>query len=144
MRDFLREVVGGPATLTCNSVGGIAGLQVRGYGAIWGHALEQFWGKLCRKTGGWARGMLAHLAAAAPCTLTAQQRCCRAAVTRPTRSVSPATFATQAAIDDPALIKGVQIMNISLRMLHVSKQAPWQRPLVKALQVRGCGWMRKP
>lgn len=29
VRDFLREVVGGPATLTCNSVGGIAGLQVR-------------------------------------------------------------------------------------------------------------------
>lgn len=41
----------------------------------------------------------------------------------------------QAAIDDPSLIRGVQIMNISLRMLHVSKQAPWQRPLVKALQV---------
>ena len=75
---------------------------------------------------------------------TARQRCCRAAVTRPTHSVSPATFATQAAIDDPALIKGVQIMNISLRMLHVSKQAPWQRPLVKALQVCGCGWMRGP
>ncbi|PRW20472.1 chloroplastic isoform X1 [Chlorella sorokiniana] len=66
VRDFLREVVGGPATLTCNSVGGIAGLQ--------------------------------------------------------------------AAIDDPSLVRGVQIMNISLRMLHVSKQAPWQRPLVKTLQ----------
>lgn len=45
----------------------------------------------------------------------------------------------QAAIDDPALIRGVQIMNISLRMLHVSKQAPWQRPLVKALQVGRVG-----
>lgn len=30
LRDFTREVIGGgPVTLTCNSVGGIAGLQVR-------------------------------------------------------------------------------------------------------------------
>lgn len=40
----------------------------------------------------------------------------------------------QAAIDDPLLVQGVQLMNVSLRMLHVSKQAPWQRPLVSALQ----------
>ncbi|KAL4424712.1 hypothetical protein ABPG77_000055 [Micractinium sp. CCAP 211/92] len=67
LRAFTREVVGGgPVTLTCNSVGGIAGLQ--------------------------------------------------------------------AAIDEPSLYNGVQIINISLRMLHISKQAPWQRPLVKALQ----------
>lgn len=43
----------------------------------------------------------------------------------------------QAAIDEPALFSGVQVINISLRMLHTSKQAPWQRPMVKALQV---GW----
>lgn len=41
----------------------------------------------------------------------------------------------QAAIDDSSsLIKAVQVINISLRMLHINKQAPWQRPLVKALQ----------
>ncbi|KAL4422541.1 hypothetical protein ABPG75_008738 [Micractinium tetrahymenae] len=67
LRAFTKEVIGGgPATLTCSSVGGIAGLQ--------------------------------------------------------------------AAIDEPALFSGVQVINISLRMLHISKQAPWQRPLVKALQ----------
>ena len=57
----------------------------------------------------------------------------------------------QAAIDEPSLVRGVQIMNISLRMLHVSKQAPWQRPLVKSLQVsrgwaggQGSGWKGPP
>lgn len=40
----------------------------------------------------------------------------------------------QAALDDPSIARGVQIMNPSLRMLHVSKQAPWQRPLVRWLQ----------
>ncbi|PSC67131.1 chloroplastic isoform X2, partial [Micractinium conductrix] len=66
LRAFTKEVIGGPVTLTCNSVGGLAGLQ--------------------------------------------------------------------AAIDEPALFKGVQVINISLRMLHINKQEPWQRPLVKALQ----------
>lgn len=40
----------------------------------------------------------------------------------------------QAACDDPSLVSAVQIMNVSLRMLHTSKQAPWARPLVAALQ----------
>jgi hypothetical protein len=31
-------------------------------------------------------------------------------------------------------IRGVQLLNISLRMLHESKQSPFMRPLVKALQ----------
>lgn len=66
LRCFISEVIGGPVTLTCNSVGGLAGLQ--------------------------------------------------------------------AAVDDPSLIKGVQVINISLRMLHISKQPAWQRPLVLALQ----------
>jgi len=42
--------------------------------------------------------------------------------------------ALQAAADDPLLVPAVQVMNISLRMLHVDKQAPWQRPLIAALQ----------
>jgi hypothetical protein len=40
----------------------------------------------------------------------------------------------QAAIDCRAKVRGVQLMNISLRMLHASKQSPWSRPYVKALQ----------
>ena len=41
----------------------------------------------------------------------------------------------QAAVDGGAdAVAGVQLLNISLRMLHVRKQAPWQRPLVAALQ----------
>lgn len=40
----------------------------------------------------------------------------------------------QAAKDAPALVPAVQVMNVSLRMLHTAKQAPWQRPLVTALQ----------
>ncbi|KAG7671598.1 hypothetical protein Ndes2526B_g09240 [Nannochloris sp. 'desiccata'] len=66
IRDFIREKIGQPTILTCNSVGGLAGLQ--------------------------------------------------------------------AAIDEPELIPAVQIINISLRMLHESKQAPLAKPLVAALQ----------
>ena len=40
----------------------------------------------------------------------------------------------QAAVDAPAKVRGVQLMNISLRMLHTTKQAAWQRPLVSSLQ----------
>ena len=66
VRDFIKEVIKQPTVLTCNSVGGIAGLQ--------------------------------------------------------------------AANDDPQLIPAVQVINISLRMLHLEKQLPWQRPLVAKLQ----------
>lgn len=41
---------------------------------------------------------------------------------------------SQAALDDASMVRGVQIINISLRMLHVDKQPAWQRPLVAALQ----------
>jgi pimeloyl-ACP methyl ester carboxylesterase len=41
----------------------------------------------------------------------------------------------QAALDaEQGLVQGVQLMNISLRALHVSKQAPLARPAVAALQ----------
>jgi pimeloyl-ACP methyl ester carboxylesterase len=66
IRDFIKEKIGQPTILTCNSVGGLAGLQ--------------------------------------------------------------------AAIDEPELIPAVQVINISLRMLHESKQAPLAKPLVAALQ----------
>jgi pimeloyl-ACP methyl ester carboxylesterase len=66
IRDFIKEKIGKPTILTCNSVGGLAGLQ--------------------------------------------------------------------AAIDEPELIPAVQIINISLRMLHESKQAPLAKPLITALQ----------
>ena len=64
--DFLKAVVGGPAFLICNSVGGIVGLQ--------------------------------------------------------------------AAATAPSLARGVQLLDVSLRMLHVTKQAAWQRPAVAAVQ----------
>lgn len=34
----------------------------------------------------------------------------------------------------PSKVRAVQVMNISLRMLHISKQAPLARPLVSAFQ----------
>lgn len=49
----------------------------------------------------------------------------------------------QAAIDDAtattslsssSLIAAVQVINISLRMLHIDKQTSWQRPIVKFIQ----------
>lgn len=40
----------------------------------------------------------------------------------------------QAAVDAPEKVRGVQLMNVSLRMLHTTKQAPWQRPLVSSFQ----------
>ncbi|KAL0045202.1 hypothetical protein WJX82_000513 [Trebouxia sp. C0006] len=63
---FIEEVVGEPAFLICNSVGGIAGLQ--------------------------------------------------------------------AAVQSPKLVLGVQLQNVSLRMLHKKRQSAIQRPFVKALQ----------
>ena len=66
IRDFIKEKIGKPTILSCNSVGGLAGLQ--------------------------------------------------------------------AAIDEPELIPAVQVINISLRMLHESKQAPLAKPFVSALQ----------
>ena len=40
----------------------------------------------------------------------------------------------QAAVDAPEKIKGVVLMNVSLRGLHVTKQPPFARPFIKALQ----------
>lgn len=51
------------------------------------------------------------------------------------RATSAGIAGLQAAVDGgAAAVAGVQLLNISLRMLHVRKQAPWQRPLVAALQ----------
>ena len=40
----------------------------------------------------------------------------------------------QAAVDAPSKVAGVQLLDVSLRMLHTKKQAAWQRPLVTAFQ----------
>ena len=49
--------------------------------------------------------------------------------------VCPAGIAAlQAAKVKPRLVRGVQLQNVSLRMLHSSKQNRFQRPLVRALQ----------
>ena len=64
--DFITEVVGSPAFIVCNSVGGLAGLE--------------------------------------------------------------------AAVAQPALVRGVQLIDISLRGLHVKRTSPLARPFVAALQ----------
>lgn len=66
LRAFASEVVGEPAFIMCNSVGGVAGLQ--------------------------------------------------------------------AAVDDPSLVRGVVLINVSLRGLHIKKQPAPIRPFVKLLQ----------
>lgn len=40
----------------------------------------------------------------------------------------------QAAVQAPEKVKGVQLLDVSLRMLHTKKQQPWQRPLVSSFQ----------
>jgi len=40
----------------------------------------------------------------------------------------------QLAVDNPSLVKGVMLLNISLRMLHLKKQPWFAKPFVKALQ----------
>jgi pimeloyl-ACP methyl ester carboxylesterase len=40
----------------------------------------------------------------------------------------------QAAVDRPDLIKGVVLIDISLRMLHTKKQNPFQRPFTSLIQ----------
>lgn len=42
--------------------------------------------------------------------------------------------ALQAAVTNPDLVKGVVLIDISLRMLHVKKQSPPIRPIVKLIQ----------
>ena len=66
LEDFMDEVVGGPAFLACNSVGGVAGLAT--------------------------------------------------------------------AVNAPEKVRGVVLMNISLRGLHITKQPAFMRPFVSALQ----------
>ena len=41
-----------------------------------------------------------------------------------------------AAVDFPDAVRGVALINVSLRGLHVSKQPPAARPLIAAFQVR--------
>lgn len=40
----------------------------------------------------------------------------------------------QAGISDPSLVRGVQLLDVSLRKLHVKNQPPLARPLIKAFQ----------
>ena len=40
----------------------------------------------------------------------------------------------QAAVKDPSSVKGVQLLDISLRQLHVRNQSPLAKPFVKAFQ----------
>ena len=42
--------------------------------------------------------------------------------------------ALQAAVDRPDRVRGVQLIDISIRMLHIRNQQAWKRPFVKALQ----------
>ncbi|KAL6768019.1 CPLD60 [Auxenochlorella protothecoides x Auxenochlorella symbiontica] len=61
---------------------------------------------------------------------------------------NPRLAGLQAAVKDPAIVRAVQVINISLRALHVSKQAAWKRPAVstlqRALRTTGAGpWLFK-
>lgn len=40
----------------------------------------------------------------------------------------------QAAVDEPSKVRGVQLMNISLRLLHINNQPAWKKPFVKGVQ----------
>lgn len=40
----------------------------------------------------------------------------------------------QLALDQPELVRAVALLDPSLRMLHITKQAPWERPFVPAIQ----------
>lgn len=40
----------------------------------------------------------------------------------------------QAAVMDPAICKGIILLNISLRMLHIKKQPWYGRPIIKSFQ----------
>ncbi|GAB2276926.1 hypothetical protein Dimus_011635 [Dionaea muscipula] len=40
----------------------------------------------------------------------------------------------QAAVMEPKICKGIVLLNISLRMLHIKKQPPYGRPLIKSFQ----------
>ena len=42
--------------------------------------------------------------------------------------------ALQAAIERPEKVRGVQLLDISLRMLHIRNQPAWKKPFVKGLQ----------
>jgi hypothetical protein len=54
---------------------------------------------------------------------------------RPSLPARPAGLAgLQAALYAPERVRGVQLINISLRGLHVERQSPLQRPLVALLQ----------
>lgn len=40
----------------------------------------------------------------------------------------------QAAVMEPQLCKGIVLLNISLRMLHIKKQPWYARPLIRSFQ----------
>jgi hypothetical protein len=60
------------------------------------------------------------------------------ALTRCTAHCHPSVLAGLAGlcagISRPDLVRGVQLINISLRGLHVDRQPAWQRPLVASFQ----------
>jgi hypothetical protein len=51
-----------------------------------------------------------------------------------TRCILAGLAGLQAAIDKSEMVRGLVLLNISLRMLHITKQEWWKKPFVKALQ----------
>ncbi|KAK6146284.1 hypothetical protein DH2020_020153 [Rehmannia glutinosa] len=49
-------------------------------------------------------------------------------------AAAPRLVGLQAAVMDPAICKGIILLNISLRMLHIKKQPWYGRPLIKSFQ----------
>lgn len=121
LRAFIADVVGEPAALVCNSVGGLAGLQVTA--ACRPPCSEApFCGfmrllvSLLRQREPQHAGCCSASACLFRPSLARLQRPCRADSLPLLPGPAPGC-ALQAALDDPSLVRGVQVMNISLRML---------------------------
>ena len=121
LADFIDQVIGEPAFLLCNSVGGEPARQICHHSQ-----------PVCteNKPLPWAWSSL-HGAL----VLSRLQWTSNAVHIMARREACPAGIAAlQAAKVKPRLVRGVQLQNVSLRMLHSSKQNRFQRPLVRALQ----------
>ena len=110
LADFLHGVVGGPAHLVCNSIGGIVGLRCA-------EVLHGEWDEAAAAEG---RSPWATTGSAAE------------AADRP--AGSPDRHPRAGAEGRPGRVLSVQLLDVSLRMLHVDNQVPLVRPLIAAFQ----------
>ncbi len=118
------QVVGGqPAFIVCNSVGGVAGLQASVDRCARQLLMTRRMRQITR-----ARRRTCMTLPTGPATCT---RCANQANGVRTR---PIATASRVRARRPELVRGVQVLNVSLRGLHVQRTEPWKRPLVAWLQ----------